>query len=223
MMALGYRGNPAWRDMSEYVVHFTPQRQDMVDMLLNDRIEAGKPFGWAREVEKEDDTPTQKSVCLSEVPLDMLDRLVGRHGSYGLGFRKVDLIQDQAAPVWYVEMDTRVANAVDRLCSAAEADPSLRADVFTLTRYIDKVGEFPNGQVYRFEWEREWRVPRRLDLWREGPLFLFAPEADHGWLAAELDVREGDALANGVPPMIDPTWDDQSIQQVLATLPVKTH
>ncbi len=222
-MALGYRGNPAWRDMSEYVVHFTHGRQDLVDMLLHDRIEARKPFGWAREVDGEEAIPTQKSVCLSEVPLDMLDRLVGRHGSYGLGFRKTDLIQDQAAPVWYVEMDTHLANALDRLCWAAKEDPSLRRAVFTLTRNIDKVGEFPNGQLYRFEWEREWRVPKRLHLWREGPLFLFAPEADHHWLDRKLDVRQGDALGEGVPPMIDPTWDDERIQEVLASLPVKTY
>lgn len=215
---LGYRGNPHWRDMSEYVVHFTPGRRDLVQILLNDRIEARTPFGWAREEDGADMTPTQKSVCLSEVPLDMLDRLVGRHGSYGLGFRKADLIPDEAAPVWYVEKDTPLAYALDRLRQAGLNDTDLRRAVFAVTRYIDKVGEFPNGQVYRFEWEREWRVPRHLDLWRKGPLFLFAPEADHAWLHRRLDVGTGDALSEGVPPMIDPNWEDNSIQEVLANI-----
>jgi hypothetical protein len=216
---LGYRGNSNWRDMSEYVVHFTGDRQALVDILLNDRIEARTPFGWAREVDGTDATPTQRSVCLSEVPLDMLDRLVARHGSHGLGFKRTDLVTDNAAPVWYVEMDTRLARALDRLRQAGLDDPDLRDSVFTVTRYIDKVGEFPNGQVYRFEWEREWRVPRRLDLWPGGPLFLFAPDSDHRWLGKVLAGRTSQALANGLLPLIDPTWDDNNIQQVLATLP----
>jgi Putative abortive phage resistance protein AbiGi, antitoxin len=215
---LGYRGNPQWRDMSEYVVHFTDGRQALVDILLNDRIDARTPFGWAREVDGEDATPTQRSVCLSEVPLDMLDRLVDRHGTHGLGFKRTDLLQDQAAPVWYVELDTRLARALDHLRQAGLDDPELRNSVFTVTRYIDKVGEFPNGQIYRFEWEREWRVPNRLDLWPGGPLFLFAPESDHGWLGKVLAGQVKNGLRDGLPPLIDPAWEDDRIQQLLATL-----
>jgi len=88
---LGYRGNPAWRDMSEYVVHFCGTRQALVAILTSGAIEGRTPFGWAREFEQERDAaqrrgerlvdyPTQKSVCLSEVPLDLLDRLIGRRG-----------------------------------------------------------------------------------------------------------------------------------------------
>ena len=58
-----------------------------------------------------------------------------------------------------------------------------------MTPFIDKVGEFPDGTVYRFEWEREWRVPRRLDLGVVHPAFLFAPAAEHTQLVADLTVR----------------------------------
>ena len=115
-------------------------------------------------------------------------------------------------------MDTHLARALDRLRQAGLDDPDLRDSVFTITRYIDKVGAFPNGQVYRFEWEREWRVPKRVDLWPGGPLFLFAPEADHGWLSRVLAGAPTDSLGDGLPPLIDPAWDDDHIQQVLATL-----
>lgn len=222
---LGYRGNPTWRDMSEYVVHFCRTRQALIDILTSGDIEGRTPFGWAREFEQEREAarrrgeqlhgyPTQKSVCLSEVPLDLLDRLVARRGFWGLGFRKQSVIDDGGAPVWYVEKDTALASALTGLQQSLTT-PSQRRDWYRMTPFINKVGEFSDGTVYRFEWEREWRVPRRLDLGVVHPAFLFAPAAEHTQLVADLTVRGVAGTPQGIAPLLDPTWTESALQAAL--------
>ena len=164
---LGYRGNPAWRDMSEYVVHFCRTRDALINIMTSGAIEGRTAFGWAREYEQERDAarqrgemqhhyPTQKSVCLSEVPLALLQRLIDRRGLWGLGFTEQSVVDDGGAPVWYVEKDTPLASAITRL-QRSLGTPDQRRDWHKITPFIDKTGEFPDGSVYRFEWEREWR------------------------------------------------------------------
>lgn len=223
---LGYRGNPGWRDMSEYVVHFCRTRDALIQIMTSDSVEGRNPFGWAREFEQERDAaqqrgeplrsyPTQKSVCLSEVPLDLLDRLIDRRGPWGLGFTKQAVVDDGGAPVWYVEMDTPLANALSRHQASMTSDQ--RRDWHMMTPLIDKVGEFPDGSVYRFEWEREWRVPRRLDLGVGCPAFLFAPETEHTQLTTALTGLGTVATQNGVP-LLDPTWHEAALQAALTRL-----
>jgi hypothetical protein len=226
-VVLGYRGNPTWRDMSEYVVHFCRTREALTAILTSGAIEGRTPFGWAREFEQDRDAahqrgenlhgyPTQKSVCLSEVPLDLLDRLVARRGPWGLGFRKQSVIDDGGAPVWYVEKDTVLARALTGLQqSLTTPTPSQRRDWHRITPFIDKVGEFPDGTVYRFEWEREWRVPRRLDLYVGHPAFLFALTAEHAQLVADLTVQGVAGTPHGIAPLLDPTWTESELQAAL--------
>jgi hypothetical protein len=64
---LGYRGNPAWRDMSEYVVHFCGTRQALVAILTSGAIEGRTPFGWAREFEQERDAAQRRGERLVPV------------------------------------------------------------------------------------------------------------------------------------------------------------
>jgi hypothetical protein len=167
-VGLGYRGNPAWRDMSKYVVHFCRTREALTAILTSGEIEGHTPFGWARELEQERDAarqrgeplrlyPTQKSVCLSEVSLDLLDRLIDRRGRWGLGFTKQSIVGDGGAPVWYVEKDTTLASALAGLQQSLTTSDQ-RLNWHSMTPFIDKVGEFPDGTVYRFEWERECGV-----------------------------------------------------------------
>lgn len=226
-MVLGYRGNPTWRDMSEYVVHFCRTRAALIDILTSGAIEGRTPFGWAREYEKERDAaqqrgenlrdyPTQKSVCLSEVPLDLLDRLVDRRGPWGLGFTKQSVIADGGAPVWYVEKDTKLASALTGLQQSLTTHGP-RRDWHRITPFINKVGEFPDGTVYRFEWEREWRVPRRLDLGAGHPAFLFAPTAEHAQLVTDLTVQGVARTPHGIAPLLDPTWTESTLQAALTS------
>jgi hypothetical protein len=223
---LGYRGNPTWRDMSEYVVHFCRTRGALIDILESEFIEGRKPFGWSREFERERDAarqrrerlrdyPTQKSVCLSEVPLDLLDRLIARRGPWGLGFTKKSVVTDGGAPVWYVEKDTELASALEVLQQSLTA-VGQRSEWHRITPFIDKVGEFPDGSLYRFEWEREWRVPKRLDLDTGNLAFLFAPTAEHSQLVADLKTRGKDRTPIEIPPLLDPTWGETVLQETLA-------
>lgn len=73
-----------------------------------------------------------------------------------------------------------------------------------MTPLIDKVGEFPDGSVYRFEWEREWRVPRRLHLGVGRPAFIFAPALDHAQLKADLATAGMAGEPYVIPPILDP-------------------
>jgi hypothetical protein len=225
-VGLGYRGNPAWRDMSKYVVHFCRTREALTAILTSGEIEGHTPFGWARELEQERDAarqrgeplrlyPTQKSVCLSEVSLDLLDRLIDRRGRWGLGFTKQSIVGDGGAPVWYVEKDTTLASALAGLQQSLTTSDQ-RLNWHSMTPFIDKVGEFPDGTVYRFEWEREWRVPRRLDLYAGCPAFLFAPGAEHIQLMADLTTLGVAGTPHGIAPLLDPTWDEPTLQAALA-------
>jgi hypothetical protein len=81
---LGFRGDPKWRDMSDYLVHFTTQ-ESLHSILSDGHLEARNEFGWFRS-----DSATsglRVSACLSEVPIDQVDRLAARRGRYGIGFR----------------------------------------------------------------------------------------------------------------------------------------
>ena len=158
--------------------------------------------------------PTQKSVCLSEVPLDLLDRLERRRGSWGLGFTKASFVAEGGAPLWYVEIDSQIAHALARIQQSLE-NAEQRRDWHRITPFIDKVGAFPNGTVYQFEWEREWRVPRRLEFSPGCPAFLFAPASEHAQLVRELTTSGIDATIYGIPPVLDPRWNGTQLQAAL--------
>src|SRR5262245_7804519 len=93
-MPLGYRGNASWRDMSEYVVHFTKDvgestsaYSSMLSILSAGEIGSYTRFGAARSLDALGDT--QNSACFSEIPLDRLNRLVYRRSQFGIGFVKM--------------------------------------------------------------------------------------------------------------------------------------
>ena len=121
-MPLGYRGNAHWRDMSEYVVHFTkdtPDGQDAYRNMLSilhdgclrpgDRMLGTVPFlrRWPPAIE------LHQCVCLSEIPLDQLDRLTSRRSVLGIGFRKTYLAEQGGVRVWYIDKDAPVGNYKD--------------------------------------------------------------------------------------------------------------
>jgi hypothetical protein len=120
----------------------------------------------------------------------------------GLGFTKQSIVGDGGAPVWYVEKDTTLASALAGLQQSLTTSDQ-RLDWHRITPFIDKVGEFPDGTVYRFEWEREWRVPRRLDLCAGCPAFLFAPRAEHIQLVGDLTTRGVAGTPHGIAPLLD--------------------
>jgi hypothetical protein len=223
-MPMGYRGNPDWRDMSEYAVHFAKafEARDAYDVMMSilwDRhIMPSGPYGAARNLMELIDS--QRSACLSEIPLDLLVRLIERRSLYGIGFLQDFLVDRGGARVWYLDRDGAAATTFAELVrqemigGVDPADPLWR-----LTPLVDYPGDY-GETAYRFEWEREWRVPGGLRFEPDDVSFLFLPEEHH---AAARAFFEGHYRANTGPaylcPYIDPRWEVGEIQDALADVP----
>lgn len=153
----GFRGDPKWRDMSDYLVHFT-SRDALLSILESTHVEARNQFGWGRN-----DNATallRMSACLSEVPVDQVERIAARRGHYGIGFRR-DFIQSLGgARVWYAEEPQRTL-LFETFRPLYRGDVARENGLWKLTPFIDDV-----TPGYDFTWEREWRVPGgvRFDL-----------------------------------------------------------
>jgi hypothetical protein len=187
-------------------------------ILWEGRIGTGGPFGAARRVAGLGES--QCSACLSEIPLDLLARLIQRRSLYGTGFRQDFLVEKGGARVWYLDKDGTVAAAFKEVVRSAESggvDPS--APLWKVTPFVDYPGDY-GGTQYRFEWEREWRVPRPLEFQPEDVAFLFIPEELH---AAARTFFEEHLQENTGPaylcPYVDPRWDMPTIQQAFAPIP----
>jgi Putative abortive phage resistance protein AbiGi, antitoxin len=210
-VALGYRGNKFWRDMSDYLVHLTPTPTDWLSILQSCRLSAGGPFGWLST--HRDEPESQKSSCLSEIPMDYLPRLADRHGSYGVVFERKFIENLGGSRVWYLEKGSPASDALFEIVKARhfpviqEEDPLL-----DLTPYIDFLNENRS-----FEWEREWRVVGDLEFVPKDVQYLFMPGEKHSDARRFLDKRykdgEGPDLSHA--PMIDPYWSDEEVQAVL--------
>ena len=222
-LSTGYRGNPDWRDMSEYAVHFTKPAATtsaydvMLKILWEGRILPGGPFGAAKNLTTLGDS--QKSTCLSEIPLDLLARLIARRSHYGIGFRQDFLVGRGGARVWYVDKGGPTADAFQALVReklTGGIDPT--DPLWRLTPFVDFPGEY-GPTAYRFEWEREWRVPGELTFGPDDVAFLFIPESFH---AAARTFFEGHLADHSGPaymcPYVDPTWDMTRVQTTLAAV-----
>ncbi|MFC4054456.1 abortive infection system antitoxin AbiGi family protein [Actinomadura syzygii] len=194
--------------MSEYLVHLT-SRVAFGRILADGELQASRRFGAARHV-KDLDVP-QQSVCLSEIPLDYLSRLVERRGEFGVGYDKRAVAMAGGAPVWYLRKDSPVVKELKSLVEKASREdgrPESQDDpVWNLTPYIDFPGPYRDTE-YEFEWEQEWRI-ERLKVHGGEVRFLFAPERHH---------PETTRLwtSGPPPPIIDTTWPMSQIQEVLA-------
>ena len=223
-MTLGYRGNADWRDMSEYVVHFAKAGPDplsaytsMLSILSSGTVRAHTRFGSARNLDALGDT--QQSACFSEIPLDRLDRLVTRRSQYGVGFRQDVLAREGGARVWYLDRGSPAEIAFQELKSKLIGPPMDTENSFwRLTPFIDIMGSYGAGE-YRFEWEREWRVPGGLHFSPDTVAFLFIPESLQG--QARLFFDQAEASRSGPNyrcPFLDPSWPDYKIQWALSSV-----
>lgn len=189
----------------------------MLEILVSQELRPGpSAFGAGRGLEALGDS--QRCVCFSEIPLDLLGRLVARRSVYGVGFMDALLVLNGGARVWYLDKEGSAAadfNALkyQRLKHFDREDPFWR-----LTPFVDFPGQY-GGSRYQFEWEREWRVPRGLHFTTEDVAFLFIPEdlqdsARGFFVEAE---REGRG-PNYSCPYLDPRWDMERIQEALDDL-----
>jgi hypothetical protein len=226
-LSTGYRGNPDWRDMSEYAVHFTRPAAltdaywVMITILSEGRINAGGPIGAAKNLTALGDS--QKSSCFSEIPLDLLARLIERRSLYGIGFRQDFLVDHGGARVWYLDKDGPAAGSFQEVVRVAMVGGVEPEDpIWTITPFVDFPGDYLGAHgptQYRFEWEREWRVPGGLTFGPDDVAFLFIPETLHGaarsFFEDALEENSGPAY---LCPYVDPTWDMTRIQAAFAPI-----
>ncbi|BCJ46963.1 hypothetical protein GCM10010168_35170 [Actinoplanes ianthinogenes] len=173
---LGYGLDPKWRDMSDYLVHFTESEESLLSILRDGMIRpGGKAFGSAANLESR--LRNQKSICLSEIPVDQLHRLMKRHGRYGLAFTRTFIRTEGGARVWYLDPDAPSREAISRMIGQAMKGGIDSADeIWKLTPFIDRV----TPGHYEFEWEREWRVMGGLVFEQSDISFIIVPAGARG-------------------------------------------
>jgi hypothetical protein len=76
-------------------------------------------------------------------------------------------------------------------------------DIWKLTPFVDFPGTYGSAQ-YRFEWEREWRVPHGLTLQPDDVAFLFVPESLLGKARSFFDEHHRNGTGPAFCPYIDP-------------------
>jgi hypothetical protein len=188
--------HPKWRDMSEWVVHFTGTEYALKSILADRLINAGGPFGQGRTITEVRDA--HMSACLSEIPLDHLDRLYQRHGRWGLGFRKEFVTRSGGARVWYVDVNSDAGEAVFAAVRTLLKRQDFDSDLWRMTPFIDSMAD-GEPYLYRFDWEREWRVPGGLSFELSDIAFVMTPE--NGFVAGrELLDAEGIGVISSTSP-----------------------
>ena len=190
-----------------------------IDILGEGRLKPGeKPLGAARAVSGVEHL--HRVVCFSEIPLDMLDRLIRRRSLYGVGFRKETLVANGGAPLWYLDKDGAQAKLVQqqiRMPASTGVDPD--DPIWKLTPFIDSPGNYA-GREYRFEWEREWRVVGDFAFKPEDVAFLFLPEGEHEDARQFFaNARIGQTGPAYLGAYIDPRWGMDKIQHALSEVP----
>lgn len=201
-------------------MHFTKEGStgtsaysSMLSILSSGEISARSPFGVARKLEPLD--KTQQSACFSEIPLDRLDRLVERRSSYGIGFHQDYLVKAGGGRVWYIDNESHLARSVQELVALESGSPiDAPNPLWKLTSFIDL-----SGGRYRFEWEREWRVPGGLAFSTDQVAFLFIPEDLHSRARKFFDdAGRENTGPNYRCPFLDPLWPDDLMQFALDDL-----
>jgi hypothetical protein len=206
--------DPAWKDMSKYVVHFAKEKdgksayENALSILYARRIEARNTFGAGRKL-----PAARKSVCFSEVPLHQLKRLADVRGPYGIGFRKELLVERGGGPILYAYKDTDHAKAVNTMVQAASNQPE--HPIWNIAPFIDLPGVYGHVE-YLFEWEREWRAVGDFPFTPADAAFLIIPENLHEAARAFFDDAERENIGpNYRCKFIDPYWNDETIGSVL--------
>lgn len=195
---LGYWSGRRWLDMSRYVVHFTDSEAAFISILREGILRPGGPYGWGKNVTEVRDGHI--SACLSEVPINHIQRLMDRHGSWGIGFKKPFGRDAGGSRVWYVDDDTALHKALFDAVGALMHAQDFDSPWWRVTPFIDLVSP---RRAYEFEWEREWRVPGGLPFSYTDVAFVW-PDAraqemvedifvgyDPAWTPSELYYENG--------------------------------
>jgi hypothetical protein len=221
---LGFRGQPEWLDMSDYLVHFTDTETKFRSILTSGHLRPGGPFGWGRR--QPNIRAEQSSACLSEVPFGRHGRLIDRHGDFGIGFHREFIKAQGGARVWYLDDGSAPSRALFVRVGEVIRAGNWTDELWNLTPFIDRV--MPGK--YEWDWEREWRVPGGFYFTLDDVAFVITPEGveEHPGLSAPmLYPGEGaiwvpsvpDALGKEVERMIGVFLED--FENPLNSLPVE--
>lgn len=165
---LGARKDPKWRDMSDYLVHFTRSANELLSILYDQQVEARRPYGWARNDVRTRDR--HLSACFSETPVDQLDRLVKRHGQFGIAFSREYIASRGGQRVWYLQQEALQTALFQAFSPLYRSDLGRSDPLWDVSPFIDRV--IP---TYQFDWEREWRVVQGLSFELSDVQFLIIP------------------------------------------------
>lgn len=206
------------------LIHLTKQEANLTAILSEGLIHARNTYGAAYNVGAL--TSSQAVACFSEMAaLDSVARLAERHGEFGLGFRKVWMQAQGAAPVWYLPRDSEVQTEFFRTVRdlAFRNQPDPDHPLWRITPFIDYPRDADPARTaapYDWRWEREWRVRGDLGFHTDDIALLFAPEAQHPWLIDwwKQEVIEG--WGGYMPPLVDPRWDRDQQEAAIRQGPV---
>ncbi|MCX7927216.1 MAG: abortive infection system antitoxin AbiGi family protein [Candidatus Omnitrophica bacterium] len=156
-------------DVFTFMVHLTRNTEDaktakenLIEILCSRTIQARHPKGLFYATEGLQDKV--RSVCFCEASFNSIKYLIGKHpnrgvelSAYGVVFAKDFLIQRGANPVFYVN----TYYSQERKNALIEAVLSLSEDKKkAIAPFVDTFGWIsPQGGIYDFHWEREWRYP----------------------------------------------------------------
>lgn len=164
--------HPISGDMSDYVVHFTHSAATLGKILGTGYLKPSGPYGFGHFRKIPDVASLHMSACLSEIPLDQLTRLTGRHGHFGVGFTKDFILQNHGARVWYLDQGSTQARTLRTLLDARVAAGDFADPIWELTPFIDYLMPSAN---FAYDWEREWRVRGGLDFGLTDVAFVVTP------------------------------------------------
>lgn len=206
--------------MSDFLVHLVPDLLGLETILANECVgEFENPLGAlyghsAAKAKRHDVVPNQHSCCLSEIPLDLLDRLAARHGSHGVVISRSYAQSSGAVRVWYLDAGTPIGqHFFDWVGEKSFGVPwrkmSKDDPLWAITPFVDQVTDGSLTHRRReFDWEREWRVVGGLALPKTQVAMVFAPESDHA------------ALQTHGILSADLTWPEDKLQSVFEDLPL---
>jgi hypothetical protein len=183
------RIKPEWKDMSEFLVHFTeeqpplpplpddahPRAKFFHEMVWRHRTPYNNwtSFLWDRHLRPSERrfgaaknerklAGSQRAVCFSEVPLQFVRRIAEqRKNRYGIGFTKEFARKQGAAPVWYLDKDEPLAEGFQEVYDAHMDALDADDPFWKLTAHVDQPGTYPTRYGQR-DYRFEWEREWRV-------------------------------------------------------------
>lgn len=210
-------------DLSNYLVHFTNGTSDkdaydnQMSILASGELRSGlRPVGCSRRIDEL--RAVNRCVSLSEAPLGFLSQLAIWRSPYGIGFTKEFIAAQNGQPVWYVAHDSQIADALRELQQSRLGDGATDSTepIWKICPFIDFTQN--SGPRYRYEWEREWRVPEKLSFTIDDVAFLLIPEELHsnarGFFESVRDEYCGPSYE--LCPYVDGRWNLEKILKLIS-------